>query len=666
VQASGELTLAAPYKYTAKVGLDDVDLAGLNRVTPNFRLPVTLAGSLRFDAGLNGQLRPASLSASGSAGAAGLQVEGLKIGALSADWVKNPTDWSLRSIRARLYGGEVTGNAVVPVAPSAAGRVDLRLKDVDAEAFTKAVPAVPVKLAGEVSGSVTAKLAPEKAGRPRSLSADIELSAPKLRVQGIPTQRVTGGIEYRPGGTAEYHLQGESLGGRFKLKGKLPPRNAAAPEEGSVRPASHRPDPPPPDGRLEVEGVRLQRLWSVYGLGDILGPLSGTVSLDLPFRHVGPDRQPVGDGLFRLVDLRWGDELLSSSIQGELRLGLRGLEFREVTGSLGGGVVRASFMIPLKTGVGWFSISATAVEVGRVLLPWPALQNSAEGPVDLHLRGRLGTEWNGGGSAVLNRGRVFGAEVTELRVPVQFAFSPRQVRGELTVSDAHGYVAQGRLVGRAEFTFADGARTSGQLRFSDVNLRTLLASASEFGSFASGRLNGRFDFGGADMHSVNDLNGNLTATLSETQALQLPLLRQLVPFLRAGASATTFQNGQLKARLSRGLVTLQRFSLESALLQMIIEGTISLRGRLDLDVNTRTGHVTALPAGLRLLGLAIPLAGPIPLSVIAEASFLLARTTVHLRVTGSVRNPVIQVQPLRLLTEEAVRFFLFRAVLPTP
>jgi hypothetical protein len=668
VQATGELTLAAPYKYTAKVGLDDVDLAGLNRLTPDFRLPMTLAGSLRFDADLNGQLRPASLSACGSARTADLQVEGLRVDALSVEWISNPTDWSLRSIRARLYGGEVTGSAVVPVTPSAEGRVELRLRDVDAEAFTKAVPSVPVKLAGEVSGSVTAKLAPEKAGRPRNLSADIELSAPKLRVQGIPTARVTGGVEYRPGGTAEYRLQGESLGGRFKLEGKLPPRGAASPEQGSVRPASHRPDPrpPPPDGRLQVEGVRLQRLWSVYGLGDILGPLSGTISLDLPFRHIGPDRQPVGDGLFRLIDLRWGDDLLSSSIQGELRLGLRGLEFREVTGSLGGGVVRVSFMIPLKTGLGWFNVSATAVEVGRVLLPWPALQNLVEGPVDLHLRGRVGTEWNGGGSAVLNRGRIFGAEVTELRVPVQFAFAPRQARGDLTVRDAHGYVAQGRLVGRGEFTFADGARTSGQLRFSDVNLRTLLGSASEFGSFASGRLNGQVDFGGADMHSLNDLTGNLTAAVSETQALQLPLLRQLVPFLRAGASATTFQNGQLKARLSRGLVTLQRFSLESTLLQMIIEGTISLEGRLDLDVNTRTGNVTALPAGLRLLGLAVPVAGPIPLSVITEASFLLARTTVHLRVTGSVRNPVIQVQPLRLLTEEAVRFFLLRAVLPTP
>jgi hypothetical protein len=669
VTASGELTLAEPYNYAARAGLEDVDLSGLNSLAPDFRPPVTLAGSLRLDADLHGELRPPTLSASGSARAKDLEVEGLKLDSLALDWVKNPRDWSFRSLRARLYGGEVTGSAVVPVAPSAEGKADLRLKDVDAQAFSKAVPSVPVKLEGQVSGTVTGRLFPEKAGRPRSLSADIELSAPRLRVQGIPTQRVTGSLDYRPGGAAEYHLQGESLGGRFKLDGKLPPRGAAPSEVGPIRPVSLRLDaaPPPPDGHLVVEGVRLNRLWDVYGLGSVLGPLHGTVSFNVAFRHVGPDRMPEGQGLIRFTDLRWGDEQLSSSIQGDLLLRPDGLLFRELTGSFGGGIVQATFLVPLKERqVGRFQFAATGVEAGRVFLAWPALRDRIQGPVDIVLRGRLGAEWSGGGTAVLNRGRLFGVEVTELRLPVHFAYSPRQVRGEMTVSDLSGSLAQGRLVGRGEFTFADGARASGQLRFSEVNLHTLLTSAGEFGSIASGRLAGRFDIAGADMHSVNDLSGTLTATLNETQALQLPVLRQIAPFLRVGASATTFQNGQLEARLGRGLLSVQRFTLESTLMQLVIVGSVSLEGRLNLDVNARTGNIAALPAGLRLIGLRIPAIGPIPVSLIVEASFLLARSTVHLRVTGSVRNPVVQVQPLELLTEEAVRYFILRAVLPTP
>ena len=37
-----------------------------------------------------------------------------------------------------------------------------------------------------------------------------------------------------------------------------------------------------------------------------------------------------------------------------------------------------------------------------------------------------------------------------------------------------------------------------------------------------------------------------------------------------------------------------------------------------------------------------------------------------LRVTGTVRSPVIRVEALPLLTEEAVRFFLRRTNVPLP
>ena len=38
----------------------------------------------------------------------------------------------------------------------------------------------------------------------------------------------------------------------------------------------------------------------------------------------------------------------------------------------------------------------------------------------------------------------------------------------------------------------------------------------------------------------------------------------------------------------------------------------------------------------------------------------------RLRVTGTVRSPVVTVEPLSLLTEEALRFFVNRANIPLP
>jgi hypothetical protein len=174
---------------------------------------------------------------------------------------------------------------------------------------------------------------------------------------------------------------------------------------------------------------------------------------------------------------------------------------------------------------------------------------------------------------------------------------------------------------------------------------------------------GRVDFAGSNVRSVNDLTADVRATLSQTQALQLPVLSQLAPYLGPGRTSSTFQSGELRGRLAGGVLRLQQLTLTGTYLQMVIEGSVSLQGRLDLDVTARTGMLGATPLCLRLLRLGIPAAGPIPVSLLVQASGLLSNQVVHLLVNGTVRQPVVRVQPVRLLSETAVRYFLNRALL---
>ena len=48
-------------------------------------------------------------------------------------------------------------------------------------------------------------------------------------------------------------------------------------------------------------------------------------------------------------------------------------------------------------------------------------------------------------------------------------------------------------------------------------------------------------------------------------------------------------------------------------------------------------------------------------SVLRQAGGLLANRLVRLRLTGTFRNPIIQVEPLPVLTEDALRFLLGRS-----
>jgi translocation and assembly module TamB len=122
----------------------------------------------------------------------------------------------------------------------------------------------------------------------------------------------------------------------------------------------------------------------------------------------------------------------------------------------------------------------------------------------------------------------------------------------------------------------------------------------------------------------------------------------------------------VRARLDRGVVRVQRLTLTGSTLQLLIQGTVTLAGRLDLNATANTGMVGVNPPALRLLGLRIPVVGPIPISLLLELTTYFSNRLVHLRVTGTIRSPSVQVEPLPLLSEEAVRFFVNRSNLPIP
>jgi translocation and assembly module TamB len=308
------------------------------------------------------------------------------------------------------------------------------------------------------------------------------------------------------------------------------------------------------------------------------------------------------------------------------------------------------------------------VDAAALLAPFPTLAGEVEGPVDLRLRGNLGREWRGSGEAALTRGRVFGVEVDEWRVPLDFTYVPKHGRGQLTIRDSNAQLARGRATLQTELWFsADAApRLEGKARFNNAQLKSLIRSSSSLWSFAVGQVTGNVNFSSESFRGADDLNATVDATLAQTQALELPVLSGLVPFVAPGQSATTFQQGELRGRLARGVFRIQKFNLSSPVVRLAIVGNITTQGRLDMEAAGSTGRLGYNPAFLRLVGLRIPVTGPIPVSLILEASSLLSSSVIHLRITGTVRNPDVHLDTAQVLAEEAVRFFFLQSNVPLP
>jgi translocation and assembly module TamB len=673
VRGSASVQLKDDYPFQGKLALQRFDLAASRRLAPGFRPPFPVRGTVRLDANLRGTLRPVQLASTGTARADDLVVDKVKVDEVSFNWAEDAAGLQLSAIKARLYQGEVTGAALVPTNEAAAGHADLRAQDVDIQGLLQAWPSVPVRVEGRASGTVKARLSAAAPGKPRALSSDVELRAPSLRVQGIPADRLKGTVGYHQGVVA-YRLEGETLGGKFKLEGKLPPPKAApaappAKGAGGPTPAAFRaPAEPPPDGRFQLEGARLSRLVAALGPQGPLGPLRGRLSIDLPFRHEGPGGRPAGQGRFRVLNLRWNDAELAEDLQGDLVLSADAVQLRDVSGSLTGGSMRVQVVYNLSNPRrNFFNLALSGADARRLLVVVPGLGDEVQGTLDASLRGTFGAEWRGGGTVTLTRGRVGSVEVGEWRLPVDFTFVPGRGHGEVTVRDSGAHIGGGRATFRASLTWGGGGpRVEGNVRLIDAGLRSLLAGAGDVSSYAQGRVTGRADFGGDNVRSVNDLTANVQATLSQTQALQLPVFRQLAPFLPGAQSSSTFQSGELKGRLAGGVLRVQGLTLTGTYLRLFAQGSVTLQGRLDLDVVARTGSVGPDPLLLRFLRLRLPPVGPVPVPLLVQASTYLSNHVVRLRVNGTVRNPVARIEPVQLLTEEAVRYFVLRSVLPAP
>ncbi len=534
-----------------------------------------------------------------------------------------------------------------------AGNIDLQVQKLDADAFAKEILGSAVKVQGRVNGQVKATLPAMPAAQGRAVALHVDLQAAALRVQNIPTEQLQASIVYHQG-ALEYRLKGNSLGGTFEVEGTAPVSISKGKEKmtGTGK------------GRISIQGVQLSRLLEALHFTSAAEVYRGRIGLNLSFTQSSLESRPVGSGRLRVTSLRSKDKVLSDEIAGDIVLSADRLHLRNVTSSFGEGLIRAQATLHFKRPEeSRFTVDLDGVEATDLLGPW--LGETIQGPLHARIRGHLGTEWSGSADLELARGKVLGLEISQWRVPLTFRIAPLMGRGEVQIPETSAQASSGRLTGKMSTAWEYTTRVEGQIRFTRVDLESLLRQMMGPTQVAGGKMTGRFDFAGREMRSLEDLTGTLQAAFEQSRALDFPVLRQVAPFVGVGSS-TTFQKGELRARLDRGVFHVQRLALEGANLQLFMEGRVWLDGRLDLAVTANTANLPFDMPGLRLLGLRIPLLGPVPLGVLREASTLLSNRLIHLRVTGTIRNPIIRVNAFATLTQESVRYFLRRQVSTLP
>src|SRR5207237_7980224 len=122
--------------------------------------------------------------------------------------------------------------------------------------------------------------------------------------------------------------------------------------------------------------------------------------------------------------------------------------------------------------------------------------------------------------------------------------------GRVRGPGAAGHGGAGR--GRADVAVDWGGETrvDGLIQFTGVPLRTIVPALEENALLGNGRITGRFTLGGQQMRSVDDLTGTLVARLNNTSVREIPILRQVTPFLNPSGLVKPFQSGDVRGTLA--------------------------------------------------------------------------------------------------------------------
>lgn len=636
--------LAEPFDVRAELRVDDGQLQRWSPLLARLDLPGPIAGNFTLQSDLHGTLRPLELQGQGNTEITGLEIASVRVDQVHVSYSVEPQQLQITDASVQLYDGSARGTASLPLRPAAGAQIDVAWKAIDAGRLLADAGDWPLRLKGLVSGNLHATAPSRSVSDPAQWTLDAQATADELSANEVSLGQFKAKLAQQQR-ELTYSVTGTLLDGRLQGTGRWYP-------VGDPRAAASQ-------AQIQLENLQLGRLGAVFPNNKRIAPLNGSLSASLAFEPQERD-VPRVLGTVQIAQLRWGSQALAERLQGQVAGDLERIQLADFAGPFADGRLRFAATLPIEQpqAARW-DLALRAVNIAEAaVLVAPGMAPELTGVLDLQLRGSGIDVVTAAGTAGVREASLQGLRIRSVRLPVRMRIEPRSGRGELVMRGGSAQVSGGRVTGQMQVRFTPIAAVDGDLKFTNLDLSQLVRDVGYSGSVGTGRITGTLTVEGRRVQSLQDLSGQLRATLRQTQALSLPILRQVGPYVAGASGATSFEQGEIVARLSRGVVLIERFTLSSASVQLFAEGRITLAGRLDLDVMAATGDLGQNPTLIQWLVDRLPLAAPAPVGLLLTANEYLANRVLYLQVSGTYRSPVVRVRPLPVLRDAAVRFFL--------
>lgn len=619
---------------SAKVTFNNLPVEKVIRAIPEFDRSFrgTLSGAAEFRAPIEKLNNRETWQGTARLKINSLMKEKTEIGNLEANAILAQGVLSFRKIMAEVFNGAITGKAELPLLDSKPGTMTVDFRDIDSATATRLLPGFPIAMTGQLSGKLAATAKPVTDAKPRVVDGSVDLSSPKMTVQGIPAERLSGRVTIAEG-IANYQLEGHSLGGTFDVKGRYP--SAASDDE-----VNH----------VRLRNLDLARLAPALQTSH-LEPLRGILNLSFGYKADGS----TGTGRVAIEGMKWGRDSLGQSLTGTIQMQDGVIDLRDFGGEWAGGRLRLRARYdsadPRRN---FYTLTIDRASLKRFASLIPGGIDAGTGEVTIVARGRIGSQAGASLTVILSAATLAGIPVTNLRIPLEWTGGLST--GKLVVRDGKARLGPGAMTANLSFDYGPVSRLAGQILFDRVPLQSLIGTP--VAALGNGRISGRFDLEGKPIRSIDDVTGTLNAKLNQTSVKEVPLIKLVTPYLSPFGFLQPFETGEVTGRLAGGIFRLERFVLSNPGAHVFAEGSVTRKGRIDLDVVAVTGQIGPNVRALKFLGINLPAFGPLPISLVMSVSDLLSNRMIRIRITGTVKSPNVQINKAALLTDTAVRFFL--------
>jgi translocation and assembly module TamB len=645
---SGELgiDLRSPHAFGARVEVTDWQLDDLLTVFPSVAHSVPITGRLSARANAVGTLAPWRIEESTGDGVlAAVRFRRTAFGDLPFRWTTERAKGVIvADVEGRAFRGSVDVQARIPMSK---GTIEgwAEFSHIDASQIGPLLPRDDLKLGGFANGKLSFQIRMDGSDDQPPFSGSLRLSAPELSIRNVAAEALIAELRLR-GGVLAYDAHAESLGGKVQIKGEV----ALSPDTTG----------PQASGRAQAVGFQLAELWRGFGVTGALARFQGIGAVDAAVRASAGLGDVQATGVFEFRELRWGSHLALGHLRGTVTRTSSGWRLDPLAGELLGGTAKGAAWA--QSGAnggdrGGFDVDLDRVSLKRALAFLPWLARHADGTGVFHLAGRLADSLYVDGEATVEHARILGLPLTELKVPIEMRYSPQAGVGELQVRRLSGRFAGGVM--RADGTFHFGSRRdfSVVMRVTELDLESFTRLSADTRRPASGRISGSLAFSGSDPADLRKLRGKIDLDLDDASLFELPVFRELGRFFGASRGGV-FEDGSLSASIANRQILVDELTLAGRVAQIHASGTVGFDSQLNLEVLVNTSQI--IPETGQSLVAIIPGLGEVlgrRDQAFSRVSNYLSNRLLKLRVTGTLRNPQVNVDPAIAVTEAAVGFF---------